>query len=80
MDLERTPLLLERRGRTRHARHKAADILRSRSGRTKKRKNRGRLSRLIAREMDTPQRSPLTGLAMGNFTGGMPGGGIIKHA
>jgi len=69
---------------TRHARRRAVDLLRSRGGDTSKKiKGRGKLSRLsmlIAREMDAPQRSPLTGIASGHGLNSMPGGGIIKHS
>ena len=72
MNLERTPLLFEARGKRHPSRHKLRYLI----GKRKKRKK----GYSVEREMDAPQRSPLTGVAVGHGMNSMPGGGIIKHS
>lgn len=90
MNLERTPLLLEARTKTRHSTNKARDIERSRGGLKKStvkrlRKGREKLPRSFAqmvRGMGTSMTVPTAGFAMagpGSF-GPVGVGGIMRHS
>ena len=78
MNLERTPLLLERRGKRRATIHRAADLLRSRGG-TRKRKKRSKLPTpfaALSREIDAPR----VGMTMASAMGPVGVGGIMRHS
>jgi hypothetical protein len=80
MNMGRTPLLLERRGQTRNATHKALDRVRFLLDRHKKKHALPASFSLITREMDSPPTMPSIGMTMASPMGPVSVGGIMRHS